>query len=247
MTKPAEIAEIPLEILRDDAGLRVMRRAGQSDRMVVCFSSVGAGPDVPPPPEWQRLAGRNPSDHLLFLADPARSWLNRPELIEEMGDTITAESTRLQVRRTAAIGFSLGGFSTLVMPAFAKIDVALALSPQISVDPSVVPEEKRWKLYRDKIAYYRIRSAEDHIQPHCQYFIFLGAHPRERLQRQQVGHHPNLDYYVMANSNHNTQVRLKEAGVLDAVIDACFDGARDRVQQIMAEKFGSARLTPGHF
>ena len=239
MTDPAQpTAELEVETLRDDALLRVFRRQGMTDRLVLCFSSVGRDPAEAPPIEWQRLAGRNPADHLLFLADPKRSWLNRPGLIEEMVAAIEAEAARVQARRIAAIGLSLGAFSALVLPGFTRIDSVMALSPQYSVDPSVLPMEKRWMNYREAIAEFRIRNASLHFVPECRYFVFVGDHPVERFQRRLMQPLPNLDCYVMKDSLHNTHIRLRQNRLLDPVIDACLDGDADRVRALMAGPFG---------
>ena len=239
--KPSNLAKLELETLRDDAELIASRRAGKTDRLVVCFSSIGSDPAVNPLPEWKRLAGRDPSDHLLFLADPARSWLNRPGLIEEMAAVIEAEAERVQALRVVAIGHSLGGFSALVMPAFTRIDVAAAFSPQYSIDPAVVPTEWRWEQYRNAIQDFRIHSANDHLRPECLYFVFLGARRREHAQRRQAKALPNLDYYVMAETLHDTPGRMKKAKILDTLIDACFDQNRDRVQELMIKAFDCTR------
>lgn len=182
---------------------------------------------------------RVPQHHLLYLADPKRSWLNRPGLIEEMVEAIEGEVARSGAARICAIGVSLGAFSAMVLAGFTRIDVVVAHSPQYSVDPALVPGEQRWRSYIDDIPAFRIRSVADHLQPHTQYFVFISRHGRELPQRRLIQARPNLDLYLMGpESYHNTQLTMRSVGVLDRVTEACFGLDRDLVRGIMQEAIG---------
>lgn len=231
-----------LAVLRDDAGLRLWRMAGETQRLVVCFSGVGADPALPPPPEWQRLAAVEPRDHLLFIADPGRTWLNRAGLIEEIVDAIEAEVDHTGATQVCTLGHSMGGFAALVIPAYTHVDVAVAMSPQYAADPAVVPTESRWADYRAAIPVYRVSNAGDHIVAGCQYYVFFGRHPREAVQRDLAAAHENLELYVMPGTHHNTPQRMKAAGVLDLVIHACFAGKQRVLNKTMGKTLQARRI-----
>lgn len=221
------------EPLRDDAGLRVWRIAGETSRLVVCFSGVGVASDASPPPEFQRLAGHTPRDHLLFIADPARSWLNRNGIVAEIVSAIEAEAARIGATQICTLGHSMGGFSALVLPAFTKVDVAVAMSPQYAVDPAIVPAENRWREWRDRIADFHIGDVTPHLQASGQYFVFFGRHPRELVQRERAVARDNLDLFILPHTHHNTSQRMKEAGILDQVLQACFSCDRPTVETLL--------------
>ncbi len=231
-----------LEVLRDDAGLRLWRMPGETARLVVCFSGVGADPDAPPPPEWQRLAAWAPRDHLLFVSDPGRTWLNREGLIEEIVDAIESEVDHTGATQVCTLGHSMGGFAALVIPAFTHVDVAVAMSPQYAADPAVVPGESRWSIYRDAILQYRVSNAADHIVAGCQYHVFFGRHPREAVQRDLAQAHENLELYVLPGTHHNTPQKMKAAGVLDIVINACFAGKQRVLNKTMGKTLSARRV-----
>ena len=231
-----------LTVLRDDAGLRLWRMAGETQRLVVCFSGVGVDADLPPPPEWQRLVAWTPRDHLLFVSDPGRTWLNREGLIEEIVDAIEAEVDHCGAVQVCTLGHSMGGFAALVIPAFTQVDVAVAMSPQYAVDPAVVPDETRWAQYRDAIAQYRVSNAADYIVPECRYYVFFGRHPREAVQRNLAQPSENLELYVMPGTHHNTPQRMKAAGVLDTMISACFAGKQRVRNKIMGKILQARRI-----
>jgi pimeloyl-ACP methyl ester carboxylesterase len=240
-------AHEPPECLRNDDRLRVWRVAGETTRLIVCFSGVGRDSMTAPVPEFMRLAGWAPRDHLLFIADPSRSWLNRPGLIEDMVALIEAEVARIGATKVFTLGHSMGGFSAMVIPAFTKVDVAVALSPQYSLDLKVVPTEKRWAQFREKIAEFRISNAADYLRPNTQYYVFMGRHPVEAPQRDLVKPADNLQLFVMPGVKHDTSQRLKEAGLLDGVVAACFEGRGDHVKPMLKKAFpGPNRLKPAN-
>jgi hypothetical protein len=229
--------------IRDDAGLRAWRLPGETRRLVVCFSGIGrGGADAPPPPEFQRLAGRAPRDHLLFIADPARTWLNREGIIDEIKALIESEAAGIDATQICTLGHSLGGYTALVMPAFTKVNVAIALSPQYAVDPGVVPTETRWADLRAAIPAFRIANVEDHIRDTGQYFVFFGRHPREKVQRYLAQPHANLDLYILPRTHHNTPQKMKEAGVLDSVLDACLNLNRRFVEKTIARALNGRKI-----
>lgn len=218
--------------LRDDVGLRVWRVAGETRRLVVCFSGIGPS-DAPPGPEFQRLIAMAPRDHLLFIADPARSWLNRPGLVAEITAVIEAEVAATGATQICTLGFSLGGFCAVVIPAFTRVDCAVAFAPQFSVDPALVPAEDRWQDLRDQIPAFTIRNADDYVQPRSHYVVFFGAHRREAPQRNLVRPRPNLDLFVIPRTHHNVPQRLKDAGILDQILTACFDHRLTKVENLL--------------
>jgi hypothetical protein len=242
MPDPATYAE-PLPV-RDDAGLRIWRAEGQTRRLVVCFSGIGRdGADAPPPPEFQRLTAMVPRDHLLFIADPARSWLNRDGIIPEITAAIEAEVLRVGATQVCTVGHSMGGYTAVVIPAFTRVDVALALSPQFAVDPALVPAELRWPDLRSAIPAFHIGNADDYVRDATHYFVIHGRHPREAAQRNLARPRPNLDLFVMPHTHHNTSQKLKVAGILDQLVTACFDMRTATVDKLL-RKHVRARKAP---
>jgi hypothetical protein len=222
-----------LVALRDDGLMRLWRREGTGNRLVVCCSGVGRHDDRLPEAEFNRLAYWAAPDHLLFFADPKRTWLNAPGLIEALVAEIEAEAARVGASEICMIGHSMGAYAAMVIPAFTKVDVALAFSPQYIVDPVCLPEETRWQIWREKIESFRIASVADHLVPQCQYFVVHGRNKREAVQRDLVLPLVNLDMFILPGTYHSTPKKLKELGILDAVIEAGFAKDRAKLHQIM--------------
>jgi hypothetical protein len=69
-------------------------------------------------------------------------WYHYPEMIEAMGCVAAAGQG---YQRVVAYGSSMGAYAAIRFGGLAGAHVILALSPQYSIDPAVVPWERRWR------------------------------------------------------------------------------------------------------
>lgn len=246
MQRTGEKPALHIDTLRDDARLRLWRHRGRSQRLVVSFSGVGRDRRVPPRLEFGRTASANGRDHVLYIADPARSWLNQPGLIEEIAGLVETEAAQVGATQVVALGHSLGGFSALVLGGFTRVDVALALSPQFSLDPDIVPDEGRWMMFRQHFPGLRIRQAADHMAASTQHYILFGRHHREAPQRRLMRPAPNAACFLLPKVRHDSVVKLYHAGILDEVVQLAFAGRRRRLRHLLADRMQAIALpTPG--
>ncbi|MFN7051072.1 MAG: hypothetical protein ACK4NH_03050 [Gemmobacter sp.] len=242
--QPAARRPIHVETLRDDDRLRIWRHPGQGRRLVVAFSGVGTDRSKPPPLELARVATGPAGDPALFFADPARSWLNAPGLIEEVAGLVQAEAARLGVDEVVAVGHSMGGFSALALGGHVRLSRVLALSPQFSVDPSVVPDEPRWPMFRKHIAEYRIRRADEQMRPGTQYYVIFGKHRREAPQLRLVPKAANVALFMLPDVRHDSVKRLAQQGVLEEVIQLAFGGRTRKLRILLREQMRGYQVSP---
>ena len=69
------------------------------------------------------------------------TWYQLPEMLEAMACVHAATRT---YARVVSYGSSMGGYAALRFAGAAGATAALALSPQYSIDPAIVPWEQRW-------------------------------------------------------------------------------------------------------
>ncbi len=231
--------EPPLVItpLVEGPDLLAWEHRGESDRLVVCFSGVGPDASVWPGYEFAATAAGGGKDNVLYIADPQRSWLNAPGLIERIVTLIEDTAARMGAGQVCALGHSMGGYAACVLPGFTPVDVAVALSPQVSVHPEVAGDDPRWMEWRDRIAEHRVRHVADHLSDDTQYFAFFGMHGREAPQRERFPAADNIELLRMRKTHHNTAQRLKARGLLDVVIQAAFDRRIYRVRRLIRRNF----------
>jgi pimeloyl-ACP methyl ester carboxylesterase len=234
-------ARLDIPLLRKDRRLWVWWHKGSSSRLVVVFSSVGHGPDTPPLLEFAQTATAGGRDHAVFIGDPQRSWLNAPHLLEEIVEVIEAARDEVGATQTVTMGYSMGGFAALAIGGFVPVDAALAFSPQLSIDPVLVPGEKRWMRYRKRIGAIRIRSAVDHMVDETTHTILMGRSSLENPQLQLVPEAANTDTFLLPGTGHDSAPRIKAAGILPQVIDLAFSRRRDALAALLGDRMNARR------
>lgn len=139
---------------------------GACDTMVIAFGGLqqrvggGHGGGVPPY-EFVRSCQRAGARHALFVRDPTRSWYLRGVSGDDGGasdvggvagarlraaggswsfggmvSALRAEVRRLRPRRVVTIGSSMGGYAAVRAGIELGVDLAIAFSPQVLVDPT---------------------------------------------------------------------------------------------------------------
>ncbi len=93
---------------------------------MVSVSGVGKVRRAEQPIEFFRIAGGDEENHVLFVNDVSRSWLNGPEVAELIMDTIRAVANYIKADQIVLIGNSMGGTMALHLAALMKVDVVVA-------------------------------------------------------------------------------------------------------------------------
>ena len=203
---------------RFDDRLCLWSCGGREPILVVAFSGVGIRSQRGKP-DFVRTAQFGGRAHVLYIADPGRSWLNEPGLIELIEAEILAEQARIGAERLYLMGVSLGAYSAIVFGGRLPGARVLAFSPQLAVDPRLVPGEKRWRLLRNRIKTFRIATAFDSLAPQSEYVVIFGDAEEEAIQRRFVPVHPQVSLTILAETGHNTALQLKTQGLLAAVCE----------------------------
>lgn len=232
-----------IDRLAAEDGLHVWSHHGLSDRLVLCFSGIGANAEQAPGYEFARAATGNGADTTLFFSDPKRSWLNAPGLIDQIVWWVEEAKARLNPQQIVTIGHSMGGFAAAVISGFTRVDVAVCFSPQATIHPVLARDDVRWMQWRDQIGQVTIRTAADHLGEETLCYALFGRHSREAPQRERFPIRDNVRFYVLPKTVHNTPQRLKQAGVLDEVVRFAFRGRKGKVDRILKSKFNALRLT----
>ncbi len=236
--------DLAIQLVYDGPDLKVWEHRADSNQAVLCLSGVGTDPSVAPGHEFARSASGDGTRNVMFVSDPARSWLNAPGLIEAICARFDAFVASTGAKTTIAMGHSMGGFAALVLPGFTRIDRVLALAPQFSVHPEIVPDDERWMEYRSQISEFRIRDVAAHMNSTTDYVVVHGRHPREAPQRDRFPSANNLRHFVMPRTHHDVPQKLKMAGRLAPFMKAVFDGRVKRARLILQDNFSAVLRGP---
>ncbi len=202
----------------EDEVLRVAT-LGEADApgTVLCFTGIGANMDGAPPEEFV-ASTRLPGFSAVFVTDKRRSWYNAVA----PADLTAILAPLVAGRRVVAVGNSMGGFGAIWASGLIACATVIAFAPQWSVHPGIVPEERRWRRYRDAITEWRVESLEGRFVPGTRYVTINGAVDRPHWRRFPSG--PGRDHLLVADADHNPARLIRGRGALGDLIATCVAG-----------------------
>ncbi|GAB4285168.1 MAG: hypothetical protein Kow0058_04380 [Roseovarius sp.] len=201
----------------ESARLRATYLPGRGRRLVVSFAGIGKPDAHRQSEEFVASSHQDGRNHVLFVADTLRSWYNDPGIREEIVALVDAYRRRHAIEDTVTFGNSMGGYGAVLLAGALGARVCLALSAQYSADPAVVPEEQRWREYRDRIARFTCPPLEAALSPECLYFVLHGGGRVERPHWSRFPSRPNLHHYLVGHAGHGVGRRLKAAGLMTLI------------------------------
>lgn len=215
-------AEIPL--LYENGPLRIRYLEGNGSDLIVSFSGVGTQRNVEPPPEFLGIASADRQNHVLFVSDKSRSWLNGAGMADQILCCIKATAEHVNADRVIAIGNSMGGTMALHLSKLFDFERVIAFTPQYSVLEKEVPEEDRWFFFRKQIRSYPFPRVENLRPETTKYYIFHGDEHRELAHALRFPKAPGISHYIMPKTDHRVAAHLRERGALRPLVQNLING-----------------------
>lgn len=230
-----------LTAIKSDERFRFAFYRGQSDRLVLSCSGVGTKRNEMPPFEFMKAASDNGAHSVLFVSDMTRSWLSTPGLLPEIVEHMETLIAKLRPRTVVAMGNSMGGFMSLCLSRVLPIDVTIAFAPQFSVDKEIVPEEKRWRHFRDQIVKFTAVKIHNLPLDTGQHYVFHGGDLGEYIHWSRFPKQENLRHYIFPEYDHNIAKTLKDRDLLQPIIEACATNRPRQVRELAKSAGGEWR------
>jgi len=208
----------------DAPPLHMAYMAGRSDRLILAFSGVGDRSEAIPTPEAPRLTGWDGENHVLFISDASRSWMNADGLAQTLVAAVQALVDRLKPARIIAFGNSMGGSMALIFATLFKVDAVLAIVPQYSVQEDIVPEERRWGHFRENIQNWPFPAVPSLAGNPAQMMILHGGEAREMHHARRFNAPASVDHLVVPQYGHALAACLKRDGMLRPLLTAVITG-----------------------
>lgn len=204
------------------APLHIHYLPGRSSKLVVSLSGVGGGKGRKPVPpmEFVATASAEGENHVLFVSDATRSWMNAPGLAENLAEVIEQTRSQHGITGVLAMGNSMGGFMALVLADLIKIDQVAAFAPQFSMNPRILPEETRWSNATAHIANWRYPDVGRLEAPGTIYYVFHGADLPEARHWLRFPRPKNLHHFIFGGIGHGIAARLRATGLLSPILSA---------------------------
>ncbi|WP_112321018.1 alpha/beta fold hydrolase [Oceanibium sediminis] len=234
------VERLRLQTVYRDKGVQVLAQKGPGDSAIVVFSSLyGNFPAAQP--EMAGTATARGARPAVFVRDLAQGWFQDPATGAALVKHVRAHLDRLGARRVMAVGDSMGGYGALVYAAEIGADTVLAFAPQYDVSPETMPDDPRWKEFRNRIPEFSRGAIDGYLDPKVSYYVLHGREGADIVHwsRFPVGDH--LHHYLIRSQTHPISIWLKSINQLSAVFDHALADDRAGFAALMEQLGGHLR------
>ncbi len=214
---------------------------GQSNTLVISLSGVGTKRWEHPPIEFFKMASQERQNHVLFVSDASRSWMNAPGLARQLVAAVEETADQVNATRIVALGNSMGATMALHLVGLTRIDTAIAFVPQFSVHPKRIPEEKRWSFFRKQIKDWPFEEIKGLHADKTDIRIFHGGSPDERIHLDRFPRDPMAKHFVFPDMDHRLTFRLHKKRKLERIIEHAIAGRPWKLRRAVEDSGGMLR------
>lgn len=219
--------------------LSMSYRPGKSRNLVVVFSGVGTDPKCYPSVEFFASTTRNGRNHVIFVSDFSRSWLNAPGIDEQIIGMVESVFAAKRLESMSLVGNSMGGTMALMLADRLPAKTVLCFCPQFSVDPRIVPEEKRWRRYRKNIERFRFSAVSPLARPNRTIYIVHGGTSGELMHASRFPRVPGVRHFIIPRYGHNLARNLNEKRQLAPLVAAALEDRPFRFRKLIEKQGGT--------
>lgn len=214
---------------------------GRSRRLVVSIAGVGRKRRQVPPVEFARIAHWNGENHVLYVSDESRSWLNGPGLAEFLVDAVKGVAEQIGAEQICVVGNSMGASMAMILAALMPIDHVVAITPQFSVHPERMPEEERWGYFRDRICDWPFPEMPDLRHTDSEITLLHGGSPDELRHALRFPADAGYWHYIFPHMGHELARILHDAEQLAPIVTLSLLGRNLRARRIVRAAGGMSR------
>lgn len=199
-----------------------------SSTCVVCFDSYTDDRTLERPGFGEGFFQEAGIDSIHFI-NRNNDWYQYDKLVEAL-DIVVAETARYT--RVVTYGSSMGGYAALRFGGYLRADCGIAMSPQFSINPKVVPFENRWTRDAARLEF----SVEERLSPHFvrKGYVFYDPYDPDRLHVDLFREHMEVVSVAIPWAGHPVtgylaQTHLLSGSVLE-IINETFDATKVSIQ-----------------
>ncbi|SFR35088.1 alpha/beta fold hydrolase [Litoreibacter janthinus] len=238
---------LEFSLLHDMHPLRIEAVEGETSCLIVSFTSVGQERDKWPPKEFVGLASQNGRNHVMCITDISRCWMNSNGMANLIVTKISDYVLENGITKIMAIGTSMGAYNALVLGRKMPLARIICFTPQYSVHPEVLPEEKRWWWFRKQITNWPHKQMDKLPKPPTPIYMFHGDTPDERMHWERFPTAPNLRHYIFRGADHNFVRNLKGSNTLRKIVVAAINDRPGRLGKVVQRAGGLRRADYAEF
>jgi hypothetical protein len=210
-----------MQMLYEDDEIEISYEPGNNATAIVSFSGIGMKMGGVQIEEFRKsLAGTENS--VYYVKDKYRHWYNGS--FDRISDLINGDFSKRKIDRVLTLGNSMGGFGAIVFAkALQGCQAAIAFSAQSSVDPAIVPWDRRYRKFTDSVSQWVGLDAVKLLAPNVNYKLFYGdVSPIDVRHARRLANAAcaNMSVYVLEGAGHGVAGFLKRHGILHPLVQA---------------------------
>jgi hypothetical protein len=149
-------------------------------------------------------------DYTTIFVEEKRSWYNRVNS-QKIIDTIPFST------EVITIGNSMGAFNATIFSNFYPVSKVIAFATQYSIHPKLVPWDKRYRVWANKITDWKIKHLI--FNNFTQYYFISGDADIEISHLNMIPDLDNINKIIIEGSGHKLSKDLKARGELYPLIE----------------------------
>lgn len=232
---------IEMHPIRCEPPLVLHHSPGSTPRLVVCFAGVGTNRRIAPPVEFARIAHQQGENHVLHVSDASRSWMNGPAVAAPIVAAVQTLAEQIGATEISAIGNSMGGTAAMILAALMPIGKVVAVVPQFSVHPEILPEETHWHHFRDRIADWPFAQVPDLRATDTVVTLLHGGSPDELAHALRFPADAGYRHFIFPRHGHKLASDLHAADQLAPIITLALQGRDFRARKAVRAAGGVSR------
>ncbi|WP_428029489.1 alpha/beta hydrolase [Ancylobacter sp.] len=201
------------QVFLDTENVRVVRTAGtRSDVVFVTFEAHQLNPDLERAGFGEKFLSDNGFPAYHFLAKD-NFWFQYPEMEEVLAAVRADIAPGTEI---VAYSVSMGGYAAIRFSGLLGISRILTFSPQYSIDPKIVPWEKRWDRLFDRprqILWERLSLPRG-----VPIILFYDPHNRDRRHVRLLARVADVVRVRVPYAGHASITVLMQSGLLGRVV-----------------------------
>ena len=171
---------------------------------------------------------------LHFIAKQNHWWQ-----VPDMADCLRlAKSVVKTASRRVGYGSSMGGYGAIISSRALDLQAVAAFAPQYSIDPAVVPWEKRWREYANQIKSFdeKLESGPDK----CDLYVFYDPIDPDGVHVNLISETRPLKRIELPGFGHLVMKELNARGCLEPIVMGLIQNSVDAESIIQIVDLGRA-------
>lgn len=193
--------------------------ASDTSRWVITFDNYGIGHGFDRAGFGEAFLAEH-GISALHVMGCREDWYQYPEIFDALEAVRKFTSG---AHRVITYGSSMGGYAAIRFAARSGADLALALSPQYSIDPRRAPFETRWLSDSRRIRF--LREADGKIRSNVRTLVAFDPRTADGLHVDLIKRDISIEELRAPYTGHPVATFLSETGILRPLVLCSLDGS----------------------